>query len=296
MLLKIALESGVDLAYRDDDFTPPWEEPETALLLHATAENSLAWHGWVPRLASRMRVVRPDLRGFGGSTPMPRDHAWSLDRLAADVLRLADRLDVARVHLVAAETAGPIALRIAAGKPDRVASLILLGSHANPAAGMGERYTAWREHLTKQGVESWAGWTMTHRLGADQDPAMREGWTAMMARAPAPSVQGFVAALPAFDATGDLGAIACPTLVVTTDGNPLTRLEVTAAWQRLIANSELMVMAGDAFHVAATHAKDCASAAQDFWKKHAKEGRAKGRQGGDDKEAKRTKRRERKAA
>lgn len=295
MLHKMPLEAGVELAYRDDDFTAPWEAPQAAILLHATAENSLAWYGWVPRLASRMRVIRPDLRGFGQSTPMPRDHAWSLDRLAADVVRLADRLDLAKVHLVAAETAGPVALRLAASEPGRVASLVLLGTHANPAAALGERHAAWREYLAKQGVESWAGWTMNLRLGGEAEAEMRDGWTALMADAEASSVQGFVAALPAMDATRDLAEVTCPTLVVTTDGNPVTRLEATAAWQRLIVESELMVMAGDGFHVAATHAKDASGAVQDFWKKHAKEGKAKGRKG-EGQEAKRAKRRERKAA
>jgi pimeloyl-ACP methyl ester carboxylesterase len=30
------------------------------------------------------RVVRPDMRGFGASTPMPRDFPWTLDLLIDD--------------------------------------------------------------------------------------------------------------------------------------------------------------------------------------------------------------------
>lgn len=34
--------------------------PATIVLLHANAESSLAWYTWVPLLARRFRVVRPE--------------------------------------------------------------------------------------------------------------------------------------------------------------------------------------------------------------------------------------------
>ncbi len=71
--------AGLRLHYLVDDFTDPWTKPDTVLLLHGNAESSLAWYAWVLLLARRFRVVRPDMRGYGASTPMPRDFAWSLD-------------------------------------------------------------------------------------------------------------------------------------------------------------------------------------------------------------------------
>jgi pimeloyl-ACP methyl ester carboxylesterase len=32
------------------------------LLLHGNSERGLAWYGWMPQLARRFRVVRPDMR------------------------------------------------------------------------------------------------------------------------------------------------------------------------------------------------------------------------------------------
>src|SRR2546429_2290472 len=73
-------EASADLRmhYLVDDFTEPWTEPETILLLHGNAESSLAWYAWVPVLARRFRVVRPDMRGHGASAPMPRDFKGTL--------------------------------------------------------------------------------------------------------------------------------------------------------------------------------------------------------------------------
>jgi pimeloyl-ACP methyl ester carboxylesterase len=75
---------GVHLHYLVDDFTEPWGEPATILLLHGNAESSRAWYAWVPLLARRFGVVRPDMRGYGASTPMPRDFKWSLDVIIDD--------------------------------------------------------------------------------------------------------------------------------------------------------------------------------------------------------------------
>jgi 3-oxoadipate enol-lactonase len=73
------------LHYLVDDFTDPWRQSETILLLHGNAESGAAWYGWVPSLARRFRVVRPDMRGFGSSTAMPRDFPWTLDIVIGDL-------------------------------------------------------------------------------------------------------------------------------------------------------------------------------------------------------------------
>ena len=67
----LRISSNLDLHYLVDDYTDPWHTPATLLLLHGNAESSAAWYQWVPQLAHRYRVVRPDMRGCGGSTPTP---------------------------------------------------------------------------------------------------------------------------------------------------------------------------------------------------------------------------------
>ena len=118
----------LDLHYVVDDYNDPWRTPGAILLLHGNAESSAAWYGWAPRLAQRYRVVRPDMRGFGASTPMPRDFAWSLDLLIDDFCRLMDALDVERFHLVGAKIGGTIARAFAARRPERVRTLTVVGT------------------------------------------------------------------------------------------------------------------------------------------------------------------------
>src|ERR1035437_9838550 len=104
--MKVAPD--LDMPYLIDDFTDPWTEPDTVLLLHGFSEASVAWYAAVPQLARRLRVVRPDMRGFGESTPMPRDYPWSLDTIIDDFVSLMRGLKIERFHLVGGKVGGTI--------------------------------------------------------------------------------------------------------------------------------------------------------------------------------------------
>src|ERR1017187_5792306 len=119
---------GVEMHYLVDDFSDPWRKPEAVLLLHGNNESSAAWYGWVPHLARRYAVVRPDMRGFGASTPMPRNFPWTLDIVIDDFVRLMDSLGIDRFHLVGAKIGGVIGRAFAARRADRVRTLTVVGS------------------------------------------------------------------------------------------------------------------------------------------------------------------------
>ena len=259
-------EPGDDLRmfYRDECFVDAWAPRDAALLLHGNAESGEAWNAWMPQMARRFRVVRPDMRGFGQSTPMLEDYEWSLDGLVADFVRLADHLALDTFHLTAAKVAGPIAIRLAAQHPERVKSLVLLGTLVSGQQSLGDRHAAWMQHIEQHGVESWARWTMPGRLGKDCPAAMLDGWAKLMGRTAYSTQRGFIRGVPGLDVRGDLAKITSPTLVVTTDSSGLGSVELTRDWQRQIAGSKLMVLPGDSYHVAATHPELCATAAIDF--------------------------------
>jgi 3-oxoadipate enol-lactonase len=261
-LLRITPD--LEMHYRDDTFADTWRTPEPMLLLHGNAESSEAWNAWLPVLSRRFRVVRPDMRGFGRSTPMPLDYRWSIDRIIDDFLVLADSLGLQAFHVGAAKIACPIALRLAARYPARLRSLVVLGGLVSGEASVGDRAASWLDHIESKGVESWARWTMPGRLGSACDPDMMEGWAQLMGRTPLSTQLGFIRSVPAIDVRSDLPAIKCPTLVVTTDGTGLGSVESIRAWQKAIPNSEFMVVPGDSYHVAATHPELCAAAMMDF--------------------------------
>ena len=125
---RIEIASGVTLAYTLDDYTDPWREAETIILVHGIAESGEAWRGWVPHLARNYKVIRLDLRGFGDSTPMPLDYEWSLDGLADDLDAFVTRLGLARVHLAGAKLGGLVSMKFAATRPQKIHTLIVSGA------------------------------------------------------------------------------------------------------------------------------------------------------------------------
>lgn len=256
-----------ELHYLVDDYTDPWRAPETILMLHGNAESGGAWFGWVPHLARRFRVVRPDMRGFGASTPMPRDFPWSLDRICDDYVNLADSIGVARFHLVAAKIGGTIARYFAARHSDRVLTLTVAGTPP-PRRGVGPRPELMKE-FEEKGVGHWVRRTMAGRLGGGFPREGVEWWIQLMGRTALSTQLGFMPTIADADITDALPRIRCPTLVITTENSGLGSVEEMRAWQRMIPRSELLVLPGDSYHVAASDADRCALATLDFIKRTA---------------------------
>jgi 3-oxoadipate enol-lactonase len=254
----------LEMHYQVDDFTDPWRASETILLLHGNAESGAAWYGWVPHLARRYRVVRPDMRGFGQSSPMPRDFPWTLDRIIDDFVGLTGMLGIARFHLVGAKIGGTIARAFAARRPERVKTLTVVGTPPPLRAGAAERAPELADEFETKGVEHWARRTMSGRLGSTFPPEGVEWWIKFMGRTAVSTQIGFMKTIACADIRADLAKIACPTLVITTDGSGLASVDETRAWQQQIANSRLVVLPGNSYHVAASHAERCAKATLDF--------------------------------
>jgi 3-oxoadipate enol-lactonase len=254
----------VELHYVVDDFTDPWREPETILMLHGNAESGAAWYGWVPLLAHRYRVVRPDMRGFGASTQMPRDFPWTLDIVIDDFVRLMDSLGIDRFHLAGAKIGGTIARAFAARRPERVTTLTVVGTPPPTREGAAERAPELAEEFQRHGVEHWARRTMLGRLGSDFPAEGVEWWIKFMGRTAVSTQIGFMKTIACADIRADLPKITCPTLVITTDGSGLASVAETGAWQQQISNSSLLVLPGNSYHVAASHPERCAQATLDF--------------------------------
>ena len=261
---RIQISPGHEMNYAIDDFTDPWRRPETVLLLHGNFESGDVWFGWAPHLARNFRVVRPDMRGFGGSTPMPRDYRWTLDGIVGDYVRLMDALGIGNCHLVGAKIGGHIARRFASRHPERVRTLTLVGTPPPRLDHLVEGLADRIKEYDMQGVGAWARRTMPGRLGSRFAAEGAEWWSQMMSRTPVSTQIGFMSSIPASDVTADLPRIACPTLVITNEDSLSETVEDTREWQRQIADSSLLVLPGDSHHVAATDADNCARATRDF--------------------------------
>jgi pimeloyl-ACP methyl ester carboxylesterase/mannose-6-phosphate isomerase-like protein (cupin superfamily) len=90
------------------------------VLVHAGVADSRMWNEQWVDWASRFRVTRLDLRGFGRSAPPEGTYANP-----EDVLAVLDAFGIERACLVGASFGGRVCLDLAASRPGRVAGLVL---------------------------------------------------------------------------------------------------------------------------------------------------------------------------
>lgn len=122
----------------------------TALCLHGNPSWCYLYRHMVPAfLSAGLRVVAPDLIGFGRSDK-PVDPAWhSFERHRDILLAFVERLDLHNVLLVCQDWGGLLGLTLGLATPERYTRLLIM----NTGLGTGqvtEGFRQWREYSNKQ--------------------------------------------------------------------------------------------------------------------------------------------------
>ncbi len=102
------------------------EHGEPVVLIHGNVSSSLFWQSLMLALPGRYRPLAVDLRGFGGTDPLPVDATRGLRDFADDVAATVDTLGLDTVHLVGWSMGGGVAMQYLLDHPDRVATLSLV--------------------------------------------------------------------------------------------------------------------------------------------------------------------------
>ena len=106
----------------------PADGPPT-ILLHGFPEFWFGWRRQIGPLAEAgLRVLAPDQRGYGLSDKPEGLPAYHLDRLAGDVIALADALGAPRIRLVGHDWGGLVAFWCASLHPGRIEKLAVLNA------------------------------------------------------------------------------------------------------------------------------------------------------------------------
>ena len=117
-----------------------------ALCLHGQPSWSYLYRKMMPALlAGGLRVVAPDLFGFGRSDKPVDEAAYSFEFHRSALLALIERLDLRRITLVCQDWGGLLGLTLPMDMPDRFERLIVM----NTALGtgdvpLGDGFLAWR--------------------------------------------------------------------------------------------------------------------------------------------------------
>ena len=102
----------------------PW-----LILLHGFGSSLRDWELHRPVFAEHHRVLSIDLRGFGESS---KTHGpFTVERFAADVFVIMDRLKIEKADVLGYSLGGAVAFELAATQADRFRRLILVNTWAS---------------------------------------------------------------------------------------------------------------------------------------------------------------------
>jgi pimeloyl-ACP methyl ester carboxylesterase len=121
---RIALSTGVTLNVA---LAGP-EDGEPIILLHGFPESHRTWRNQIADLSRDYRVIAPDQRGFAGSDKPEGVENYHTDKIVADVVALADALDVKHFTLVGHDWGGAVAWTTALSHPLRVKRLVIVNA------------------------------------------------------------------------------------------------------------------------------------------------------------------------
>ena len=109
--LKLSTGITMNVALAGPADAPP------VMLVHGFPESHRTWRALAPLLDDKLRLIMPDLRGFGASDKPQDVSDYATEHLIADLFALADALGIARFALVGHDWGGAIAWAAAIGAP-----------------------------------------------------------------------------------------------------------------------------------------------------------------------------------
>jgi pimeloyl-ACP methyl ester carboxylesterase len=141
---------GVKVFYRE---AGPANAP-VILLLHGYPTSSHQYRELIPRLATRYRVIAPDLPGFGFTVvPEGRNYKYSFEAIARTIGAFVDALGLKKYTLYVFDYGAPTGFRLALAHPERVTAIVSQNGNAYEE-GLGDAWAPIRAYWAKPTAEN----------------------------------------------------------------------------------------------------------------------------------------------
>ena len=218
------------------------------VLLHAFPLDHAMWERQAP-LADHVRLIVPDLRGFGGSSGSTPE---SMAGLADDVAAILDALHVQRPAVICGVSMGGyVAQHVAARHPGKVAAVVLVDTRleadtdearagrADLAAKVGRLGTTILADAMVPRLLGTSAAARTEPYRSHLEGFLRE----MIARQPVATIQAALAALGSRpDMTAAMSRVLHPTLLVVGAEDAITPPECLARAEKLMPAARLLIV------------------------------------------------------
>jgi 3-oxoadipate enol-lactonase/4-carboxymuconolactone decarboxylase len=186
------------------------DDAPALVLLNSIGTDMDLWDAVLPHLRDRFALLRIDTRGHGASIAEPEDYALAV--LADDVVAVADAAGLDRFSVAGVSLGGMIGMELALRAPSRIEKLLPICTSATMDSA------SWNDRIAKvrgEGMAAVAELAMGRFLSDAAEPAIYETIHRQLLAMDAQGYAGCGAAIRDMDLANRIGAIACPTLVVT---------------------------------------------------------------------------------
>ncbi|WP_371931333.1 alpha/beta fold hydrolase [Roseovarius sp. MMSF_3350] len=260
----ISADDGTQIFYRD------WgpRDAQPIVFHHGWPLTADEWDAQMLYFLDKgFRVIAFDRRGHGRSDQTETGN--EMDTYAADVIALADALDLkAAVHVGHSTGGGEVVHYVARAKPGRVSKLVLIGAvppvmvkkDGNPDGTPLEVFDGFREALLANRPQFYLDVASGpfygfNRPGAEVSEGLIRNWWRQGMQGSAKAHYDCIKAFSETDFTEDLKAIQLPTLVMHGSDDQVVPFKASAARTvEIMPNATLNVYEGASHGMAATMA------------------------------------------
>jgi pimeloyl-ACP methyl ester carboxylesterase len=216
------------------------------VLLHGFPLDARIWAKQREALASKFRVITPDLRGFGKSAS---GATFSLEDLADDVHALLAELKALPAILGGLSMGGYVSLAYVKKHPADLRGLILIDTKAEGDTPEGKQAREKMIQLVREeGSSAVAEQMMPKMLAPDAEkarPGVARELRQIMENCPPLTIEHALSAMrDRPDHSSNLPSIAAPTLIIVGEHDAITPPKVAEAMHSAIPKSKLEVIKG----------------------------------------------------
>jgi pimeloyl-ACP methyl ester carboxylesterase len=216
------------------------------VFLHGHPFSRAMWSAQLASLSDELRVVAPDLPGYGASPAVAE--TMSMRGMADAVVALLDELGIASATVVGLSMGGLVAMELGLGYPERVSGVVLAATTAAPVtAEEAERRRAAAAEIEASGMLGHTVEMLPRLFGpaASRDPAITVPIAVTMLEThpagPAAALRGR-AERPDYERL--LRELRPPALVIVGDHDAYSTNEVTDQLVAALPDPEVLVIEG----------------------------------------------------
>ena len=260
---RLQVAKNIEIFYRKDDFTDPWQDRPTLLLQHGNGRSGAFWYRWIPELSRHFKIVRADMRGVGQSSRIEDPTKdISIQDCVNDLVQLIHQLGSAPVYFCGESMGGILGMALASLHPSLVKALILVATPVYISDAMKSRYAMGHgsrlDAMKKMGIKQWVRETsVMTRFAPETDPKLIDWYVDEFAKGQPEVLVRYSELVNTANAKDFLPLIQCPTLAIMPSNGQITDAHQEALIQAHIKNIRIEHIPCEYHMIHLTHVQAC---------------------------------------